>query len=109
MNNKYMKVFLSAVILCALAVMTISTVRYVNLGKQLNETDRLLSESRDAWEKTAAEKEEKQVELKALKSNLREAELSLTEAQERSVTLKEEIEVLKQEIQDLESQIAQSD
>ena len=109
MNNRSMKIILSVVALLALAVILVSSVRYISLGKQLKDVEGRLSESRASWENTAAEKEEKQTELKALKDSYREAELSLEEAKERSVTLKEDIETLKQEIRDLETKLSQSD
>ena len=99
--NKSLRVLMLLIIAAAAVLIMILGSNWMNLGKQLQETNMLLSESRKSWETTASEKEELQDQLQDLKDELKEANLSLTEAEERASTLTAEIEQLQKDIAEL--------
>ena len=103
MMNKHIRIILYVVMLSAILIIITGIMNFRSLNSQLQESERLLSESRTRWESIAAEKEEIQADLKTKKNDLKEAELSLSESQDRSAKLKEEIEILRQEIASLEN------
>lgn len=106
MKNNLWKACLILTALTAMLSMAFLLQDHLQMRRQLSETSRLLSESRNNWETTAAEKETLQDNLKKLESDLREAELSLTEYQEKGGTLTEEIELLENEIVQLKETLS---
>lgn len=106
--SKSVKGFLTAALCAALALMVLLAMNWLDLGKQLRETNGLLDVSRASWEKTAAEKEELQDQLKTLKDSLREAKLSLAEAEERAGSLEGEIKQLQDDIAQLNEKLSSS-
>ena len=107
MNNKTVKLFCCVALLAALALICVLFLHYRDLGVQLRNTQTLLSESRNSWETTAAEKEALQDQKKALENDLKEAKLSLSEAQEKTKKVREEIDSLTNEIADLKLKLPQ--
>lgn len=99
--TKSLRYLMLLIVAAAAAVILVLGANWLNLGKQLRETNALLSESRNNWETIASEKEELQDQLQALKDELKEANLTLTEAEERAVTLSGEIEQLQKDIDEL--------
>ena len=98
-------VILLLVMAAAILMISVLSVHYRDLSEQLKTKEGMLAASREAWEKTAAEKEALQVELKQLKDELKEARLSLDEAVERSGSIRKDIEDLNNEISLLEAEI----
>jgi septal ring factor EnvC (AmiA/AmiB activator) len=107
MNNRTIKIFCCVAIAAALALISVLFLHYQDLGAQMKTTQSLLSDSRNTWETTAAEKEALQDQKKALENDLKEAKLSLTEAQDKTKSVKEDIETLTREIEDLKSKLSQ--
>lgn len=107
MNNRTIKIFCCVALAAALALISVLFLHYRDLGAQMKTTQSLLSDSRNTWETTAAEKEALQDQKKALENDLKEAKLSLSEAQEKAKTVKENIDTLNKEIQELKSKLPQ--
>ena len=106
-DNRTMKLFCCVALVAALVLICVLFLHYRDLGTQMNITQSLLSQSRNTWESTAAEKEALQDQKKALENDLKEAKLSLTEAQDKTKSVKEDIETLTREIEDLKSKLSQ--
>lgn len=101
--NKRLNILLCFVMVAALVLVCVRTVHFFSLSRQFRLDEQTLSDSRSAWEKTAAEKEELQKQLKALKDKLKEAELSLSESTDRAEELRQDISALQLEIDVLKS------
>ena len=105
MSNKSVKLFCCLALFAAIALVCILFLHYRDLGAQIRNTEALLVQSRDTWEKTAAEKEALQADKKALENDLKEATLSLQEAQDKKKNLQEDIDTLSREISDLQEKL----
>ena len=101
--NKRLNILLCFVMVAALVLVCVCTVHFFSLSRQFRLDEQTLSDSRSAWEKTAAEKEELQKQLKSLKDKLKEAELSLSESTDRAEELRQDISALQLEIDVLKS------
>lgn len=99
--SKALKAVLCVVMICALTIMFFLGRDYYSSAALIREKSEELSRSRAAWEKTAAEKEALQAELKTVSEELREAELTLSEAIENAEKLQGDIEALEREIAEL--------
>ena len=101
--SKHMKALILFVMFFAVFMIVFCTVRYIKLGADLDLCNRQLTESRNAWEKTAAEKEELQTILKAKQKELNKAQLDLDEALKDIDEVKADIEQLNFDIEALKS------
>ena len=99
--SKSVKLAVCVVMAAALALMAVLAFQYLDMKKELNALERQLNESRDNWEKIAADKEELQVGLKAKQKEINKTQLQLEEAEERALELKQDILLLQQEIEAL--------
>ena len=96
--SKFMRLLLCAVMAAALAVAFCLGEGILRDRQKLRDLNRLLSESRAAWEDTAERKEALQEELKTVTNALKEARLTLEESDARAEELREEIAELEEEI-----------
>ena len=71
---------------------------YISLGQELRSLHAQLDESMESWQKTAADKETLQVDLKARQKELNIAQLDLDDLTKDADEIKAEIEKLKSEI-----------
>lgn len=101
--NKNLKVIICIVILSAVALMAVCSLRYLSLGRDLRSCEQELAESRARWESTAAEKEALQEDLKASQKKLNIAKLELEQAEKDAEEIKAEIDRLKSDILSLQS------
>lgn len=99
--NKPMKILAWIVMAAAVLMMVFCSVTYVKLGRELGQYQQQLDESREIWEKIAAEKEELQKELKDKQRDLNKAQLDLDEATADIEQVKADIEQLTAEIEAL--------
>ena len=97
--NKQLKFILCVVMGVAFALMTVCGLNYLHLTRELHACERQLAESRETWERIAAEKEELQDDLRAKQKELKETQLTLDETTERASELKAEIEQLQNDIE----------
>ena len=75
--------------------------QYFRDRKTLRSLETQLSESRAAWEATAAAKEELQAELTQVNNDLREANLTIQESASRAAELRQDIAELEEDIAEL--------
>ena len=107
--NKQMKIILCTVMIAAVVLVCICSLRYLRLGKELRSYSTVLAESRANWERIAAEKEPFQTELKEKQTELNRAELSYSELTEKTEKLKAEIDTLKADIESLQKKLDSGD
>ena len=98
MNNQ-LKVILCLVMAAACALIVVCGLNYLHLTRELCSIEQQLAESRETWEKIAAEKETLQDSLRAKQKELKETKLTLDETTERATELKTEIEQLRKDIE----------
>lgn len=96
--NKPLRLILCLVMAAAFALIIVCGLNYLRLTKELRSCEQQLAESRETWEKIAAEKEELQIDLRAKQKELKETKLTLDETTERASELKAEIEQLRKDI-----------
>ncbi len=101
MMNKKMKAILFIVMAAGVALIAVCLLNYTSLRNELADCDRQLNESVEKWQKTAAEKEALQDDLKEKKKQLNIAQLELDSALEDAVVIQEEIDTLKKEVETL--------
>lgn len=101
MNNKTMKICLSAVMVCIVVLVAVLFSGYLSESRDLSSLKKELSASTDAWKKINEEKLVVQKDLKEAKNQLREAELTISESEERAAELEAEIKTLEKEIEAL--------
>ena len=87
------------VMAAAFALMIVCGLNYLSLTRDLLSCEQQLAESRETWERIAAEKEKLQDDLRAKQKELKETQLSLDETTERASELKAEIEQLQTDIE----------
>ena len=97
--SKSLKAILCFVMASALALMVFCFLHYLSLGRELGSFRQQLAESRETWEKTAAEKEVLQDELKEVRKKLNIANLELEQSTADADEIKAEIEQLREEIE----------
>lgn len=96
--SRGMKAALAAVLIAAAALMGFLGAGILRERAEIREMSRELEESRDAWEETAARKEELQAQLKSAREELREAQLTIEESETRAEELRADIAQLEEEI-----------
>lgn len=101
--SKLQKIMLSAVMLCAAAVMILCFTGYQSARREYVSLKSELEASTASWKQINEDKLSVQRELKAAREALREAELTISESEERAETLREEIGTLEREIEALRS------
>ena len=105
MSKKVQSVFLVLVMLSAIALMIFFGQRYRVDRQQLSELTADLKESTARWNAINDQKVELQKELKAVKEELREAELTLEESEEKTAEITQDIQILESEIQQLKQKL----
>jgi len=105
MSKKVQSVFLVLVMLSAIALMIFFGQRYRVDRQQLSELTADLKESTARWNAINDQKVELQKELKAVKEELREAELTLEESEEKTAEITQDIQTLESEIQQLKQKL----
>lgn len=100
MNNQT-KIILCAVLAVAIAFVVLNSLYYFDLGRQLQDSEDRLSESRAVWEQIAAEKETLQTELKNKQDELKEAQFTYNESMEKAEKYQKEIDSLRLDIEAL--------
>ena len=107
--NKLTRLTLVLVMLTALVLIAGCVYNYFSLGRQLRETEIMLAESRDTWNRIDAEKLELLAQLQQKQDELKEARLSLSEDSARADEIEQEIDSLHTDIENLNSRIGLSD
>ena len=99
--NKQLKIIICIVMISAIAMIFICGMNYSGLGKELRSLDRQLTESREKWEKIAAEKEALQVDLNENQKKLKSMQRTLDDKTKEAEEIRAEIEQLRSEIDTL--------
>ena len=99
--NSQTKIILCAVMAVAIAFIVLSSLYYFDLGRQLQDSEDRLAESRAVWEQIAAEKETLQTELKNKQDELKEAQFTYNESMEKAEKYQKEIDSLRLDIEAL--------
>lgn len=98
MMTKQMKPVIMIVMLAAVLLIVFCMSDYISLGRQLSTLQTQLNESMEKWQKTAAEKELLQDDLKAKQKELNIARLELNDLAKDAEEIRAEIEQLRSEI-----------
>ena len=76
--TKQLKPVIIIIMLTAILLIIFCVSGYISLGQELRSLHAQLDESMESWQKTAADKETLQVDLKARQKDLNIAQLSIT-------------------------------
>ena len=96
--NRQIRYIAATVMFVAVVLVILCLQNYIQLGRQIQDMESQLAESRANWEAIAEKKENLQEELKSKQDELREAEQSLSESSEKSKEINMEIEQLRHDI-----------
>ena len=102
--TKSTRAALCLVMAAAIGLLAFLGTQYFRDRKTLRSLETQLTESRAAWEATAAAKEEMQAELTQVNNGLREANLTIQESVTRAVELRRDIAELEEDIAEMKNQ-----